>query len=79
MALPVSYPTTLKTVVQPRQFLDRYALVFGGAASILLAKVHNGTLLPFAIITSCALILGLVVSYRLDLRPIEEIRASEIT
>ena len=52
---------------------------FGGAASILLAKVHNGTLLPFAIITSCALIFGLVVSYRLDLRPIEEIRASVIT
>ena len=52
---------------------------FGGIASILLAKLHNGTLLPFAIITTIAVFIGLILSFKLDLRPIEEIKASENT
>jgi len=48
--------------------------LFGGLMGVLLSFIHNKTLLPFAGMTFLCLIVAFVISFKLDLRPIEEIQ-----
>jgi len=47
--------------------------LFGGLMGLVLSFIHNQTLLPFAGLTVLCLIAAFIVSFKLDLRPIEEI------
>ena len=52
-----------------------FRFILGGLTGILLSVLHNNTLLPFTLLSFIALSFAFILSFKLDTRPIELIRA----